>query len=215
MAERRHIVIEGPIGVGKTSLARRLADSLGGELMLEGAEANPFLERFYRDPRGSALPTQLFFLFQRSRQIEELRQPGLFSGLRIADFMIEKDRLFAHINLDAQEVELYEQVWTALDIRPPVPDLVVYLQAPVDTLLFRIAQRGIPAEQRISRRYLERLNEGYASFFHAYDAAPLLIVNVASLDPVHNDEHFRILGAEIDRVRSGRHFFNPMATALA
>lgn len=215
MAGRRHIVIEGPIGVGKTSLARRLAASLGGELMLEAPEANPFLERFYRDPRGAALPAQLFFLFQRIRQVEELAQPGLFSTLRVADFMLEKDRLFAHVNLDSHELPLYEKVWEALAPRPPVPDLVVYLQAPVDTLLFRIARRGIAHEQRISRRYLERLNEGYASFFHAYDAAPLLIVNVATLDPVHNDGHFRVLAEEIARVRSGRHFFNPMTAALA
>lgn len=214
MAGRRHIVIEGPIGVGKTSLARRLAASLGGELMLEAPEANPFLERFYRDPRGTALPVQLFFLFQRIRQVEELAQPGLFSTLRVADFMLEKDPLFARINLDSHELRLYEKVWAALAPRPPVPDLVVYLQAPVDTLLFRIAQRGIAHEQRISRRYLERLNEGYASFFHAYDAAPLLIVNVATLDPVHNDGHFHVLREEIARVRGGRHFFNPMAAAL-
>ena len=215
MAERRHIVIEGPIGVGKTSLARRLAASLDGELMLEEAQANPFLERFYRDPRAAALPAQLFFLFQRVRQIEQLHQPGLFNALRIADFMIEKDRLFAGINLDQHELPLYERVWDSLDIEPPVPDLVVYLQAPVDTLLFRIARRGISHEQQISRRYLERLTESYARFFHAYDAAPLLIVNVATLDPVHNDGHCGILREEIARVRSGRHFFNPMAAALA
>lgn len=215
MAERRHIVIEGPIGVGKTSLARRLADSIDSELMLEEAEANPFLERFYRDPRGAALPAQLFFLFQRARQIEQLRQHELFHPTRIADFMIEKDRLFAEINLDRHELSLYDKVWESLDIQPPAPDLVVYLQAPVDTLLFRIARRGLEHEQQINRRYLERLTEGYARFFHAYDAAPLLIVNAATLDPVHNDEHFGILSEAIGRVRSGRHFFNPVATALA
>ncbi len=215
MAERRHIVIEGPIGVGKTSLARRLAESTDGELMLEEAEANPFLERFYRDPRAAALPAQLFFLFQRVRQIEQLRQPELFNAMRIADFMIEKDRLFAEITLDRHEMCLYDQVWESLDIQPPVPDLVVYLQAPVDTLLFRIARRGLGYEQQINRRYLERLADGYARFFHGYDAAPLLIVNAAALDPVHNDGHFGILREEIRRVRSGRHFFNPVATTLA
>jgi deoxyadenosine/deoxycytidine kinase len=215
MAERRYIVIEGPIGVGKTSLARRLAESIECELLLEEAEANPFLERFYRDPRGAALPAQLFFLFQRARQIEQLRQPDMFNATRVADFMIEKDRLFAEINLDRHELSLYDRVRESLEIDPPVPDLVVYLQAPVDTLLFRIARRGLDYEQRISRRYLERLTDGYARFFHDYDAAPLLIVNAATIDPVHNEGHFQILRDEICRSRSGRHFFNPVAAALA
>ncbi len=215
MTERRYIVIEGPIGVGKTSLARRLAESVDGELLLEEAEANPFLERFYRDPRGAALPAQLFFLFQRVRQVEQLRQPDMFNATRVADFMIEKDRLFAEINLDRHELSLYDRVSESLEIELPVPDLVVYLQAPVDTLLFRIARRGLDYEQRISRRYLERLTDSYARFFHDYEAAPLLIVNAATLDPVHNEEHFQILREEIGRIRSGRHFFNPVAAALA
>lgn len=215
MAQRRYIVIEGPIGVGKTSLARRLAESMDGDLLLEEAEANPFLERFYRDPRGAALPTQLFFLFQRARQIEQLRQPDIFNATRIADFMIEKDRLFAEINLDRHELSLYDKVSESLAIEPPAPDLVVYLQAPVDTLLFRIARRGLDYEQRVARRYLERLTEAYARFFHDYDAAPLLIVNAATIDPVHNDGHFEILRDEICRIRSGRHFFNPVTAALA
>lgn len=215
MTERRYIVIEGPIGVGKTSLARRLASSLDSELLLEEAEANPFLERFYRDPRGAALPTQLFFLFQRARQIEQLRQADIFNPLRVADFMIEKDRLFAEINLDRHELSLYEKVAESLALEPPAPDLVVYLQAPVDTLLFRIARRGLDYERRFNRRYLERLTEAYSRFFHDYDAAPLLIVNAATIDPVHNDEHFGILRDEICRIRSGRHFFNPIAAALA
>lgn len=215
MAERRYIVIEGPIGVGKTSLARRLAESLDCDLLLEEAESNPFLERFYRDPRGAALPAQLFFLFQRARQIEQLRQADIFNAVRIADFMIEKDRLFAEINLDRHELSLYEQVAESLALEPPPPDLVVYLQAPVDTLLFRIARRGLDYERRFNRRYLERLAEAYSRFFHDYDAAPLLIVNAAMIDPVHNDEHFEILRDEICRIRSGRHFFNPIAAALA
>jgi deoxyguanosine kinase len=215
MADRRYIVIEGPIGVGKTSLSRRLAEALDGDLLLEEAESNPFLERFYRDPRGAALPAQLFFLFQRFRQVEQLRQPDMFNSTLIADFMLEKDRMFAEINLDRHELALYERVHDSLEIEPPVPDLVVYLQAPVDTLLFRIARRGLEIEQRMNRRYLERLTESYSRFFHAYDAAPLLIVNAATIDPVHNQEHFQVLLAEIDRVRSGRHFFNPVAAALA
>ncbi|MAF83247.1 MAG: deoxynucleoside kinase [Gammaproteobacteria bacterium] len=215
MTESRYIVIEGPIGVGKTSLARRLAESLDSELLLEQAEANPFLERFYRNPREAALPTQLFFLFQRARQVEELRQVDIFSDTHIADFLMEKDRLFAQINLDHQELDLYDQVFRSMDITSPEPDLVVYLQAPVDTLLFRIAHRGIDYEKRIGRHYLERLNEAYARFFHDYDSAPLLIVNAATIDPIHNDEHYNVLLEEICRIQSGRHFFNPVVSVMA
>lgn len=215
MTESRFIVIEGPIGVGKSSLARRLAESLDSELLLEQAGANPFLERFYRNPREAALPTQLFFLFQRVRQVDELRQADIFSDTRVADFLIEKDRLFAQINLDQHELDLYDQVFQSMDISPPEPDLVVYLQAPVDTLLFRIAQRGIDYEQRIGRHYLERLNEAYARFFHDYDDAPLLIVNAATIDPIHNDEHYNVLLEEIRRIQNGRHFFNPIVSAMA
>ncbi|MEO8444345.1 MAG: deoxynucleoside kinase [Gammaproteobacteria bacterium] len=214
MGSSRYIAIEGPIGVGKTSLARRLADSLDGEILLEQPEANPFLERFYRDPRGAALPTQLFFLFQRVQQIEQLRQSDIFAETRVSDFLINKDRLFAEINLDRAELALYDKVAESLAFEAPPPDLVVYLQAPVDTLLFRIARRGIDFEQRIGRRYLERLTEAYARYFHDYDAAPLLIVNAAVIDPVHNDAHFALLLEEIGRIRSGRHFFNPVASAF-
>jgi len=215
MSKSRYIVIEGPIGVGKTSLARRLAHSLDSELLLEEAEANPFLERFYHNPRSAALPTQLFFLFQRARQIEELRQADIFSDTRISDFLIEKDRLFAEINLDRHELSLYDRVFESLKIEPPAPDLVVYLQAPVDTLLFRIARRGVEYEQRIARNYLERLNEAYARFFHDFDASPLLIVNASTIDPIHNEQHYNVLLEEICRIRSGRHFFNPVVSATA
>ena len=215
MSESRYIAIEGPIGVGKTSLARRLAHSLDSELLLEEAEANPFLERFYHNPRSAALPTQLFFLFQRARQIEELRQADIFSDTRISDFLIEKDRLFAEINLDRHELSLYDRVFESLDIESPAPALVVYLQAPVDTLLFRIARRGVDYERRIARHYLERLNEAYARFFHGFDAAPLLIVNASTIDPIHNERHYNVLLEEICRIRSGRHFFNPVVSATA
>ncbi len=215
MSESRYIAIEGPIGVGKTSLAKRLASSLDSELLLEEAAANPFLERFYQDQRSAALPTQLFFLFQRVRQVDQLRQADIFSDTRIADFMLEKDRLFAGINLDRDELNLYDQVYQSLNVDVPTPDLVVYLQAPVDTLLFRIARRGIDYEQRIGRRYLEKLAESYARFFHDYDDSPLLIVNAAAIDPVSNELHYQMLLDEICRIRSGRHFFNPVLSALA
>jgi len=215
MAASRYIAIEGPIGVGKTSLARRLALELDGELVLEEAGANPFLERFYQDPRGGALPAQLFFMFQRVRQLEQLMQADMFSDLRISDFLMAKDRLFAEVTLDRDEFALYDRVFAKLDFSPPAPDLVVYLQAPVDTLLFRIGRRGISYEQGIQRRYLERLADAYSRYFHQYNDSPLLIVNSATIDPVNNEEHFQMLLQEIDTARSGRQFFNPLVAALA
>lgn len=211
----RFIVVEGPIGVGKTSLAKRLAASFGGEVVLEHVEKNPFLERFYRNRRDAALPAQLFFLFQRARQLEELRQSDLFSPVRVADFHFAKDRLFAEINLDREEMSLYEQICAKLEIDSPVPDLMIYLQASVDTLLQRIMRRGIPYERSIDRRYLERLAEAYARYFHCYDDGPLLIVNASSIDPVHNDADYEQLYRQIRRTCGGRHFFNPAAAALA
>ncbi|MEE4184663.1 MAG: deoxynucleoside kinase [Gammaproteobacteria bacterium] len=215
MANSRYIAIEGPIGVGKTSLARRLAAELDGELVLEEAGANPFLERFYDDPRGAALPAQLFFLFQRARQMDLLGQADLFSELRVSDFLMAKDRLFAEVTLDRDEFALYQQIFASLNLQPPVPDLVVFLQAPVDTLLYRIAQRGIAYEQIIKRRYLERLADAYSRFFHQYTESPLLIVNASTIDPVNNERHFQMLLEEIDSARSGRQFFNPLVSALA
>ena len=206
------IAVEGPIGVGKTALAGRLAERLGAGLVLEDQADNPFLERFYRDRSGSALPAQLFFLFERARQVEALRQDDLFSRLRIADFLIERDRLFAELNLDREELALYEQIRARLDIEPPQPDLVVYLQAPVDVLAERIARRGRDWERNLDRDYLERVAERYAGFFHDYADAPLLIVNAAAIDPVNNDAEFEDLLARVTATRSGRHFYNPVAS---
>lgn len=206
---QRYIVVEGPIGVGKTSLARRLAKSVDGKLLLEAVEENPFLERFYQSGRAAALPVQLFFLFQRSRQIETLRQPDMFSSVWVADFHLDRDRMFAEINLDAEELSLYDQIYEKLDIEAPVPDLVIYLQAPVDALLQRISRRGIPYERNIDRQYLERLTEAYARYFHDYDDGPLLIVNASSIDPIHDDADYARLYEQISRISSGRHFFNP------
>ena len=205
----RYVVIEGPIGVGKTSLAQRLAAHYGADLVLERAEDNPFLERFYRSPRTGAFPAQLYFLFQRARQMQQLRQSDLFAPVRVADFLLEKDRLFARVTLDDEEYALYEQVYERLAIDAPVPDLVVYLQAPADVLQERIARRGIRYEQAMEREYLERLVDAYTRFFHLYDAGPLLIVNAAEVDFVGNDAHFAQLEAEVGRPRRGRHYFNP------
>jgi len=205
----RFVVVEGPIGVGKTSLARRLAQSFGSELVLEQSEDNPFLERFYRNPRAAAFPTQLFFLFQRARQLQQIRQQDLFDPVRVADYMLEKDRLFARLTLDDEEYSLYEQVYAKLAIDAPKPDLVVYLQAPVDVLMERIARRGIRYEQLIERSYLEKLADAYARFFLHYDASPLLIVNAASIDPVNIEAHYDMLFREISALRRGRQYFNP------
>jgi len=206
----RFIAVEGPIGVGKTSLARRLSNSLSAQAILEEAAQNPFLERFYKNPRAGALPAQLYFLLQRAQQLAALKQADLFAPLRVADYLLEKDRLFARVTLDDAEYALYEQLYARLDIQVPKPDLVVYLQAPVDVLLERIARRGVAYEQYIDRGYLERLNEAYARFFHEFDAAPLLIVNAASIDPINNQRDYDELLAAIKRMSRGRLYYNPL-----
>lgn len=206
----RFIVLEGPIGVGKTSLATRIAQSLNAELLLEHADQNPFLERFYRNPRSGALPAQLYFLFQRAQQLAALKQHDLFAPVRVADYLFDKDRLFARVTLEDEEFRLYEQVHAQLAIDAPTPDLVVYLQAPVDVLLERIAGRGIRYENYIERAYLERLHAAYARFFHEYSGAPLLIVNAAAIDPLNNASDFEELLGAIGRMRRGRLYYNPM-----
>lgn len=211
----RYIVVEGPVGVGKTSLAKRLSETFASELILENADENPFLERFYRNRRHAALPTQLYFLLQRARQVEQIRQTDMFAPVRVADFLLEKDRLFAELNLDATELTLYNQVSKTLNLDPPKPDLVVYLQAPARVLMRRIANRGVPYEQLIDIDYLERLGDAYARFFYDFDGAPLLIVNAASIDPVHRESDYRELLRMIVSVKHGRQFFNAAAEAIA
>jgi deoxyadenosine/deoxycytidine kinase len=209
-----YIVVEGPIGVGKTSLAKRLAESFETDLMLEGADENPFLASFYQDPRSGALPAQLFFLFQRVRQIEAMRQADMFQPVRVADFLMEKDRLFAELTLGTEELKLYEQVYAHVTVDAPVPDLVVYLQAPEDVLLKRISRRGIKYERKIDAEYLRKLSEAYSRLFLNYDDAPLLIVNTAGINLVDNDAEYEALLEQIHLTRSGKHYFNPMSAVI-
>lgn len=207
----RFIVVDGPIGVGKTSLAERLAESFDAELVPEHVEENPFLEQFYKSGKSVGLPAQLFFLFQRARQLETLKQTDLFASVRIADFHIVKDRLFAGLNLSREELSLYEQVYEKLDLEIPTPDLVIYLQASVDALARRIARRNSTFDRMIDRAYLEKVADAYARTYHDYDDSPLLIINTSSIDPARNDADYEALFEQIQRITGGRHFYNPAA----
>ena len=210
----RFIAVEGPIGVGKTSLTKRLAETFNYQLLLENAEENPFLDRFYQNPRQHALATQLFFLFQRAQQIAESRQSDLFEPVRVSDFLIDKDRLFAELNLEKDEYDLYHKVYQHLVIDAPKPDLVIYLQAPTEVLLQRIQKRGILSEQMIESEYLNQLNRAYTEFFHYYSDSKLLIVNSAEIDLVANDEDYEQLVTYILSLPNGTHYFNPKPTLL-
>ncbi len=204
----RYIVVDGPIGVGKTSLARRLAARFGAEPLLEAPADNPFLERFYADPQRHALATQLNFLFQRADQVKRLAQQNLFSRGVVADFLLEKDPLFAALNLSQDELGLYFKIYGFLQPQSPRPDLVIALQASVDTLVDRVRQRGIRYEQRIQPDYLARLTDAYARFFHSFDAAPILFVNTEGLNFVDEPAHLDLLLQRIAQMRGSREFFN-------
>ena len=204
-----YIVIEGPIGSGKTTLAQMLADKFNVQLLSEKAEANPFLPRFYQDAQRYALPTQLFFLFQRSRQITDMNQRDMFTAPTVADFFLEKDPLFARLNLDDEEYTLYHQIYTHLQLKSPKPDLIIYLQTPVDELAERIEERNISYEQEIPREYIERLADAYSEFFHSYDAAPVLIVNNEKLNIIKDEAALNLLIDRIGQIKSSREYFNP------
>ena len=203
-----YIVVEGPIGVGKTSLARRLAARLSADVLLEQPAENPFLARFYQDMPRYALPTQLFFLFQRLRQIEPLAQTDLFARATVSDFLLDKDPLFARITLSGDELALYRRIFDSLRPQAPAPDLVIYLQAQPDTLIERVRRRGIDFERRISEEYLALLAESYTRFFYRYDDAPVLIINSENLNFVARDADLELLLERMRGMRSRREFFS-------
>lgn len=206
--KQRHIVVEGPIGAGKTSLALRLAERMNAVTLLEDPKANPFLPLFYRDMRRYALPTQLFFLFQRVQQLESLKQPDLFGKPTVADFTLAKDPLFARLTLDDAEYQLYDKIHGHVAPQVPAPDLVIYLQASVDTLVSRVKRRGVAAEAGIDEGYLRNLSEAYTGFFHRYEESPLLIVNSERLNFVDVPEHLELLIERVNGMRGAREFFN-------
>lgn len=211
MNHPEYIVVEGPIGVGKTTLAQRLAATFKSDLMLELASENPFLPRFYKDPQAAALPTQLHFLFQRARQIESLRQTDMFRPARVTDFLIQKDRLFAEVTLNKDELQLYYQVYNHLTLEAPVPELVIYLQASVDTLMKRVRERGIEYERNIDEGYLQRIANAYVEFFYHYNDSPLLIVNTEDFNLATGSKDFNLLLKYIRELPPGRHYFNPQS----
>lgn len=207
----RYIVMEGPIGVGKTSLATLLADMMDARLILEKAEENPFLTDFYRDPARYRFQTQLFFLLSRSSQQDEISQPDLFSRITISDYLFQKDRIFAYLNLTEHELALYEQIYKMLEPKIVRPDLVIFLQADTDRLLQRIKRRGRPFERELSRDYIAAVNEGYNRFFFNYTETPLLVINTSEIDFVNRREDLDDLIKQIMNMKQGTQYYVPLS----
>ena len=210
----KYIAIEGPIGVGKTTLANKIATTFNYDAFLEQPAENPFLKNFYRNPSQSALATQLFFLFQRMQQIQDLKQRSLFETVRVADFLIEKERLFAEVTLSNEEMDLYDKVYDHITLDAPSPDLVIYLQAPIDVLKERITKRGNINEQYLTLEYLEKLNDAYSRFFLDYNDAPLLIINAADINLESNDADYESLVTTIMSNPKGKNFINPQPSII-
>jgi len=210
MTEAQYIVIEGVIGVGKTSLANLLAEEMDARVVLEEVEENPFLPDFYREPERYAFQTQIFFLLSRYRQQLEFPQQDLFHHKMISDYLFDKDKIFAYINLSEKELSLYERLWTLLRRDIPRPDLVIYLQANTETLMHRIRERGRPFEKSMSPEYIQRLNEAYSYFFFHYTDSSLLVVNTAKIDFVHNPEDLQDLLRQIRKPHTGTKYYVPM-----
>jgi len=204
-----YIVIEGPVGCGKSTLTKLLAEQFKANIFIEKAERNPFLPQFYEDMKHYALPTQLFFLFQRANQLNDLKQKDFFNNGVIADFFLQKDPIFARLNLDNEEFKLYQQIYSHLHLKAPTPDLVIYLQTPVDLLRSRVEKRNIPYEQRISTEYLEKIAESYSNYFHNQHKSPVLIVNNENIDLLEDKSALNMMIERIIQISSVREFFNP------
>jgi deoxyguanosine kinase len=205
----RYIVIDGPIGVGKTSLATLLAPELNARLIFERAEENPFLTDFYHDPARFRFQTQIFFLLNRFAQQEEFSQHDLFNQVTISDYLFAKDRIFAYLNLNDHELALYEQIYKMIEPKVVRPDLVIFLQADTETILRRIKQRARPFEKEVSRDYIEAVNEAYSHYFFRYTETPLLVINTSDIDFVHNPQDLDDLIRQILSMRQGTLYYVP------